>query len=320
MKSRNLLFFPFAALIFILLISGIFIPVIEIRLAVAVAVLILFGFFFMKKSFFFISAFFVSIVIAAVLLLKSEIVQNFLLKKGISVTRTVSRSGNFDSLPTENLKNTTDTKQTIEIIADRALVVFESGKENIMFSTSVHLSEKSDSLFFSTEATENTRPYIKIGNTNKIKNISVNGNGVEIRGSMNTAVDKLELSGTGMSINGDIKSKLLRINGAGMDINGTLETDDTVIHGIGMKIKNRISSKTFTLRGAGMKMESEMEKTSAVTISGIGGEVKIRFIDKWSEERIVRSEGLGTETLIMIPEKNTGTLTSIGDNIKVEAH
>lgn len=320
MKSRKLLFFPFAALILVLLISGVFIPFTEVRLAIAVAVLILSGFFFMKKSFFFISAFFVSVVIAVILLIKSEVVQSFLLKKGISVTRSISRSESSASLPTENLTNTSDIKQTVEITADRALVVFEIGKENIMFSNSVRFSEKSGSVFFSTETGENTRPHIRIGDTNKIKNISIKGNGIEIRGTMSKAVDKFELSGTGTSINGDIKSELLRINGAGTNINGTLETDDTVIDGIGINIKNKILSKTFTLRGAGMRMESEMEKTSTVTISGVGGEVKIRFIDKWSEERIVRSEGLGTETLIMIPEENTGTLTSIGNKIKVEAY
>ena len=131
---------------------------------------------------------------------------------------------------------------------------------------------------------------VMLGTAKGFETIKLDSVGLSVKGRMRERSRMLNMYGTGMTLNAEIRCENLRVDGTGVGLRGSVEASRVEIDGTGLDLSLKLKGVKY------------------LEIDGTGINGRLEYLDRWDGKRYLRIDGTAGKLTVHLRSDNPGEL------------
>ncbi|MBM7558529.1 hypothetical protein [Marinitoga litoralis] len=181
--------------------------------------------------------------------------------------------------------------QNIEINGINISIKFDSETNKLFYSEKINAKVKNDTLVLDGSKIKKNLEIV-IGTKSKLNRINIDGVNININGNLNS--NELGIDGINVIFNENFK----------------FEGDSIKLEGTNVIIRGYLKGKVFKSESVSNNLDITVENFEKMFLEGINIKVDIKYLDTWNDTREIFLDSISTNITVYIRNENKGILNS----------
>lgn len=203
-------------------------------------------------------------------------------------------------------------------------ITFDENSDQIYIPHQVRQSRISNTLTLTSDINNRHKSIIVVGTKNPYDTIQIDSTSLLLKGILKTTYFKVNttsltvdadietsnfsVDSTSFQLNQELKANSVQIDATSIKINSDIYADDIEIDGTSIKWFGYIDSRNIRLDGTSLNLDMTVNGSESIDINGTSINVRIKYVDTWNGDRLLRVYGTHGDLKISEPLSNTGNI------------